>query len=42
MQLLHHQQHVDALRDLACAGINLLATNQLEMLVERYGYATAL
>lgn len=42
MRLLPHQQNVDALRDLACVGIDLLATNQFELLVERYGYATAM
>ena len=42
MQLQPHQQNVDALRDLACAGLDLLTTNQFELLVERYGYATAL
>ena len=42
MRLLPHQQNVDALRDLACAGLDMLSTNQFELLVERYGYATAL
>lgn len=42
MQLLPHQQNVDALRDLACAGLGLLMTNQFKLLVERYSYATAL
>lgn len=42
MRLLPHQQNVDALRDLACAALDLLTTNQFELLVERYGYATAL
>ena len=41
MQLLPHQQDVDSLRDLACAGLHLLATGQFELLVERYGYARA-
>jgi hypothetical protein len=41
MQLLPHQQNVDALWDLACAGLDLLTTNQFELLVERYGYARA-
>ena len=41
MQLLPHQRNVDALRDLACAGLDLLRTNQFELLVERYGYALA-
>jgi hypothetical protein len=41
MQILPHQQNVDALRDLACAGLDLLTTNQFELLVERYGYARA-
>jgi hypothetical protein len=42
MQLLPHQQNVDVLRDLACAGLDLLRTNQFELLVARYGYARAL
>lgn len=41
MQLLPQQQNVDALRDLASEGIDLLATGQFELLVERYGYALA-
>lgn len=41
MQLLPQQQNVDALRVLASEGINLLATGQFELLVERYGYALA-
>jgi hypothetical protein len=41
MQLLLHQQNVDALRDLACAGLDLLTSSGLELLVERYGYAMA-
>lgn len=39
MQLLLHQQNADALRDLACAALDLLTSNRLELLVERYGYA---
>jgi hypothetical protein len=42
MELLSHQQNMDALRDLAWTGVDLLATGQFELLVERYGYATAL
>lgn len=42
MQLLPRQQNADALRNLASAGLDLLTTNQFELLVERYGYATAL
>jgi hypothetical protein len=42
MQLLPHQQNVDTLRDLASAALDLLATGQFELLVERYGYATSL
>jgi hypothetical protein len=42
VQLLAHQQNVDALRDLACRGIDLLMTNQFELLVQHYGYALAL
>ncbi|WP_313174089.1 hypothetical protein [Massilia sp.] len=41
MQLLPQQQNVNALRDLASAGVDLLATGQFELLVERYGYAVA-
>lgn len=41
MQLLPQQQSVDALRALVSEGINLLATGQFELLVERYGYAVA-
>ena len=42
MQLLPHQQNADALRDLACAGLDLLRSHQFAVLVERYGYAAAL
>jgi len=42
MRLLPHQQNVDVLRGLVCTGLELLATHQFELLVERYGYATAL
>lgn len=42
MQLLRRQQSVDAFRDLACAGLDLINTNQFESLVERDGYAAAL
>lgn len=40
MQLLPHQQkNIDVLRNLASEGVDLLATSQFELLVERYGYA---
>ena len=41
MQLLPQQQNANALRDLASEGIDLLATDQFELLVARYGYARA-
>lgn len=41
MQLPPPRQNVNALRDLASEGIDLLATGQFESLVERFGYAVA-
>lgn len=41
MQLLPHQRNVSALRDLVCEALELLTSAQLELLVERYGYARA-
>jgi hypothetical protein len=41
MQLLPHQRHLSALRDLVCEALELLTSGQLELLVERYGYAMA-
>ncbi len=42
MQLLPHQQNVDVLRKLASEGVNLLATSQFGLLVERFGYARSM
>jgi hypothetical protein len=42
MELQPHQINVDDIRALACEALNLLAIGQFGLLVERYGYATAL
>jgi hypothetical protein len=41
MQLLPHQNNVNALRDLAREALNLLAAGQFGLVADRYGYARA-
>jgi hypothetical protein len=41
MYLLPHQKTEEALRNLACAAIDLLVEGKVDLLAERYGYAVA-
>lgn len=41
MHLLAHQKNEAALRNLACAAIELLVEGKLDLLAERFGYAVA-